>query len=360
MAENRRVELPRRDEPPPPSDQTRPENGGARVAKIGLALVVTAALLWAAGTILLVIFAGILLGVLLEGLTDGLRRRTGLGHTVALTIVAAGSALLLAGIGWLVVPNVAAQLDQLWSELTDAIGRGTALISQWSWGKALIESNPLAQLGNNAGEVLSRITGLATTTFNLVGGAAVIVFIGLYLAADPRLYTAGLVGLLPHDRRDRARQVLSELAHTLHWWLIGRAFSMVVIGATVGVGLWLLGVPLALTLGILSGLLNFVPYIGPLVAAVPGILIGFAADVQTGIWVTGLYLLAELLESYILTPVVLRRTVELPPALTLAVQLLGGLFFGIVGIAMATPLAAAGIVLTRMLWVEDRLGDRER
>lgn len=349
-----------RPKPPTPEPAAaapaRPDSA-ARVLELALAILVGGMVAWIAGHVLLVIFAGILLGVLLGGLSDALARHTPLGHQLALTAVASSALALAIAVGLLVVPALAGQLDQLWSELTEAVRQLSSRLQQWSWGQALVQSEPLARLGDNIGAVLARVTGLAATTLNLFGALVVIVFIGLYLAAEPDLYVRGIVKLVRPERRARAREVLAELGHTLQWWLIGRAFSMAVIGAMIGVGLWLLGVELALTLGILSGLLNFIPYIGPILAAVPGLLVGFAHDPVTGLWVLGLYVLAEGVESYVLTPVVLRRTVELAPAVALAAQLLGGVFFGFIGIALATPLAAALLVLVRMLYVEDRLHD---
>jgi len=163
---------------------------------------------------------------------------------------------------------------------------------------------------------------------------------------------------VPLPARPRAREVLAELKRTLGWWLLGRLCSMLVIGTATGVGLRLLGVPLALTLGLIAALLSFVPYIGPILAALPAVLIGLTQGPLQAFHVLLFYVGLQTLESYLFTPLVQRRAIALPPALQLAAQVLAGVLFGVIGLALATPLTAAGQVLVRMIYVEGMLGDR--
>ncbi|WP_420473766.1 AI-2E family transporter [Noviherbaspirillum sp. ST9] len=141
-------------------------------------------------------------------------------------------------------------------------------------------------------------------------------------------------------------------------WLRGKLLSMTVVGAATAIGLTILGVPLALALGLVAGLLDFIPYIGPVLAAIPALLIAFSQGPMLALYVILLFIVLQLLEGYLLLPLIERKTVSMPPALTITMQVLMGLAFGLAGIALATPLTAVVAVLVAMLYVEDVLDDR--
>lgn len=310
-------------------------------------------LAWVVGGFLLTVFAGILLAVFLHGLSSFLGHWTGLGRGWSLGVVGVTLLVVVGAGGWLLGPQVAEQIDDLWRQLSVRLEWFARILESYGWGQEI-----RSRLASSAGELAAGLRGAFQVAAGLIGTFAVILFLGIYIAAEPGVYTGGLVRLVPRQRRTRASAILEELGETLGWWLIGRAFSMVVVGILVWLGLSLLGVKLAVTLGLLAGLLDFIPYIGPVIAAVPAIAIAFADGPQQAAYVALLYIAVQSGESYLLTPLVQRRAVSLPPALTLSAQILGGLFFGLLGVAMATPLAAAGIVLVRRLYVEDVLGDR--
>jgi predicted PurR-regulated permease PerM len=140
--------------------------------------------------------------------------------------------------------------------------------------------------------------------------------------------------------------------------VLGRLFSMVALGILTALGLWALGVPAAVALGLFAALLTFVPYIGAFVAALPAVLLAAAVKPILALYVAGLYLAIHIIEGYVLVPLVQRRAAHLPPALILAAQLILGLLAGIFGLLLAPPLLAAIVVLVRDIYVEDTLGDR--
>lgn len=141
------------------------------------------------------------------------------------------------------------------------------------------------------------------------------------------------------------------------WWLIGRLLSMLIVGITVTISLWLLGIPLALTLGLLAALLDFIPNLGPTLATVPAVLLALMQSPTQAVYVLLIYIVIQQAESYLLTPIVQHRTVSLPPALTIIAQVILGVLFGVMGLILASPLAAVVLVLIKMLYVEDVLGD---
>jgi len=208
------------------------------------------------------------------------------------------------------------------------------------------------------GGVLSGLTGLASSTFGALIDAAVVAVVAVYLASEPSLYANGLKHLLPFGYRRRASEVLAVLDQALGRWLIGRLLLMVVNGVLTAIALWAFGVPLALTLGVIAGVLNFIPNVGPLIAAVPAVLIALTEGPSLAVYTAGIYLVVQMVDGYVLTPLVDRRSVELPPVLTISAQVLLGTLFGFVGLLVASPLTATAMILVKMLYIENVLGDR--
>ena len=206
--------------------------------------------------------------------------------------------------------------------------------------------------------MLQSFFGVAVNVVEVVGGIVVIVFIALYGAAEAGRYAGGLVRLVPPARRARAAEILHETASAIWYWMLGRLFSMAVLGVITALGLWLLEVPLPVALGFLAGIMIFVPYIGSIASAIPAVIIAASINLTLAVYVIALYLGVHLVEGYILVPLVQRRAVHLPPALTLSAQLILGFLAGFIGLLFATPLVAAGLVLVRMIYVEGILGDR--
>ncbi|MGE0082689.1 MAG: AI-2E family transporter, partial [Thiohalomonadaceae bacterium] len=178
-----------------------------------------------------------------------------------------------------------------------------------------------------------------------------------YLAAEPDLYRRGMLRLLPIRSRAGAEALLDEIGGMLTRWMFGQFVSMSTIGLLTWLGLSLLGVPLAATLGLAAALLTFIPTIGPILAATPAVLVGFSVEPLLALWVVLLYLVVESLESYLVTPLVQRQVVHLPPVLVLGAQLLLAILYGLLGLFVAAPLAVAVMVLVKRLYVEGVLGD---
>ena len=234
-----------------------------------------------------------------------------------------------------------------------------ARLEGYEWAQQAIDQLPsLSEAFVGRGGVLSRLPGVASLPLGLIVNVVVVIVVGLYLALQPGLYSAGIKHLLPFRARRRAGEVLSALDQALGRWLLGRFGLMVINGGLTATALWLLGVPLAFTLGLIAGVLNFIPNVGPFIAAVPAVLIAFVQSPQTALYTMIVYLVVQVVDAYILTPLVDRKSVELPPVVTIAAQVLLGLMFGFVGLLLASPLTAAAMILVKMLYVEDVLGDR--
>ena len=179
----------------------------------------------------------------------------------------------------------------------------------------------------------------------------------IYLASEPRFYVRGFLRLFPENRRQRALEILKEIVDTLGWWLIGKFASMLFIGITTWIGLYFLGVPLSLSLGLIAGLLAFIPNFGPILSVIPAVLLAFIESPIKAVYVLALYIGVQVVESNIVTPYIERRTIELPPVLTISAQLALGILLGGIGLVLATPLLAATMVLVQTIYIEDVLGE---
>ncbi|HEX7448490.1 MAG TPA: AI-2E family transporter [Pirellulales bacterium] len=330
--------------------------------RVALVIAVVAAiggvLLWLAGRTLLLIFAGILFAVFLSGLTDLVARYTRLPRGWSLAVVVCLLTILLAAAGWFMAARLAEQAQQFGEELPRAVKHLRERLDEYAWGTWLATELKDIRLSAEEREgAVSKAATAASAAMEGVTGLVVILFIGLFVAADPELYKGGLVRMAPMDRRPRARQVIDGVGSAMWRWILGRGLAMAAVGLCATIGFALIGMPVALILGLFAGLVNFVPNLGPLIWLVPAMLLALTQGGAQALYVGILFIVVQTAEGYLLTPLVQQRMIHLAPAITIIVQVLLGALFGIAGVALATPLAAAVLVLVRMLYIEDALGD---
>jgi len=327
---------------------------------VGIVTAVALILLlsWKATNVLLLLFAGVLLAVFLNGISQWITNHTRIPYKITLVLVVVGLVLLL-GAGWAwAAPSLIQQAGDLSEGLVSTLQSERDMIAGTEWGQTILAQMPtLDEIIASPQSLLANVTNIFATAINALTGIIVIFFVGLYLAYEPNLYRDGLVQLVPFQRRERAREVLAILGNTMRHWLKGRFVAMVAIGATTVLGLSLIGVPLAFILGVLAGLLDFIPFVGPLIAVVPALIIAAASGSEQLLYVVILFLAIQAIEGYFLTPLVERQAVSMPFAITIMAQVFFGLLAGLLGVALASPLAAAILVLLKMLYVEDVLGD---
>lgn len=320
------------------------------------------ALLYYTFDVILLIFAASLLAIFLRGLAEILGRFINVGEGWLVLIVSAILILILAGAITMLAPDVAVQMRDLREKLPVSAQEVANYISQFGWGRTLIDQMPSIDAirhNINPSQLLSGVGGFFSTTVGAVGNFFIVILLAIYLASEPRFYIRGFIKLFPKGRRHRATQVLGAVGETLRWWLIGKVASMIFIGLLTWIGLRVLGVPLALTLGLIAGLLSFIPNFGPILSAIPALLLAFIASPITAVYVLGLYVGVQLVESNVVTPLIERETVELPPALTIVFQLALAVLVGGLGLVLATPLLAMIMVLVQMVYIQDVLGDRD-
>jgi predicted PurR-regulated permease PerM len=269
--------------------------------------------------LLLILFAGLLAAVVMDGLARAVHRRLPVPRKVALVTGFVLAVTGLAAFFWWSGPRIAEQLDSLLNRIPEVVGG---------------------------------VTGVFTSVVGAASSAAIVTFLGVYLAWDPDVYRSAVLRMAPEgERRDRLERMFETTGHTLRRWMVARLVSMSVVGVLTGAALAVAGVPLALALGLIAGVLAFVPFIGPLLALLPAVLVGFGQSSRTALVVVLIYVGVQAVESYLITPVVEKEAVYLPPAFLIAAQVIMGTLFGLVGVFLATPIAVTGVVLVRTVYL---------
>ncbi len=319
--------------------------------------IVAVAIVWALADVVLLVFAAILLACLLRGGADWLSERIGgtpglwLAAILLLLFSTLGLTLYLRG------PVIAQEVRLVYGELSEEMKSLWARLGAVEWIQPVV-----SRVQDFINDGMSRIAGIAagvgTKTLGGLGSLVVVLVAGVYFAIDPVLYVKGVLRLMPRSWRPHGLEAMREIATTLRWWFIGQFVDMVAIGLLTGIGLYLLGVKLAVTLALIAALFNFVPYIGALAGAVPAILVALGQGPQTAAYVAILFVAVQTLEGNLIAPMIQKQTVEMAPVLTIMSQTVLGSLFGPLGLVLATPLTAAGVVAVRKVYIEDVLGDR--
>jgi predicted PurR-regulated permease PerM len=322
--------------------------------------VALALLLWRIRTALLLGFIGILLAVLYRGLAGVVTRYTRIPIHWTLLIVAVSLLGLIALFFWFAGPPINEQFSQMVKTLPTAINRIQETVNQYPVGQYILSylQPPQPGAGGSGLSLIFGVTGIASTIYGILTDLLLVAVSAVYFAVNPQMYKRGILLLIPKSKSLRISEVLDESVSTLGYWLWGQVIMMAFVGLMVAVGLWIVGVPLAFVLGIISAILEFVPIIGPVVGAVPGILIAITGGWVQALYATLVYLIVQETEANILAPLIQKITVEVPPALVVLAVVAFGSLFGFLGVFVATPLTALIIVWVRMLYVEDALGKR--
>ena len=336
-----------------------------RVTLIVFGVLIALRFLWIAHAIFIVAFLGVLLGLAVARAVDWLERahiRRGLGAALVIAALVGSLAMVFVLIG----PSIREQSSELTRELPKALEE----VDRWfnrTPVKTLIPTPPAqspqqktgltAQLAGELKSSTKFLFPIVSSVFGAVGGLVIVLFIAMYIAAQPGLYREGVLHLIPHHLRDRGEEWLATLGDTLRQWLIARLIAMVIIGAVTGGALALMDVKAAAALGVLAGLLEFVPFFGPVASAIPAVGVALVDSPQKAAWVIGLYVLVQQLEGNVVTPLLLEKRLDIPPVLTVVSVAAMGVVFGIIGMLIAEPLLAVVLVTTKMLYVNDAIGD---
>ncbi|MCP3383641.1 AI-2E family transporter [Bradyrhizobium sp. CCGUVB4N] len=342
--------------------------GGIGVVLFTAMLVFT----WYFAATLLLIFTGMLLGVGLNALTNALGRRVQLPHAARLAIVCIVLAALLAGVAYLGGATIAEQASVLSNTIKSQIshvrsflenhGIDTSVFDLGNAGSAASSSGDTAPapaanqtshgplpgagaLASSGGAIVSQTFKLLFGAISAVGNIFIVLFLGLAFAAQPGVYHDGLLFLVPARHRIRATLIVDRIGETLERWLIAQIIVMIAVGVVTWIGLAIIGIPGSFILGIQAGLLAFIPTVGAIIAGVVVVLASLASGWIPALSALILFLGVHAMESYVLTPILQRQALDIPPATLFAFQILLGVVFGIWGLALALPLVAIAKVM---------------
>jgi predicted PurR-regulated permease PerM len=349
------------------------------------------ALAWVARDIVFTAFLGVLFGLAVGAGADRLTRlRIPRGIGAPLVVIAFLGTLY--GVGAAIAPTVRTQVVELRTRVPEAVDRIEAWVNARPGVAGLFlgghevagepsaapaptatgrtgtgtATQPAARGPTLRERITEQLSGTArylfpflSSTITVAAGLFLILVLAIYVGADPGLYHAGLMRLFPRGARDRAGAVLTRIATVLRRWLVTQLVAMVVIGVVSTVTLLLLGVKAAVALGVIAGLLEFVPTVGPILAAVPAIAMGFLDSPEKALTVGLAYLVIQQLEGHVLIPILMKEGMDLPPALTIVTQAVMALLFGFLGLMVAVPLLAVVIVPVKLLYMEGVVGDAE-
>lgn len=286
---------------------------------------------------LLLIIAGLVFASMLDGGARLLGRVLPIGRGWRLTIVILATFGFIGGVGAFAGMQIGEQAETFRTVIESQLQRGLDWVSSFGLFSGGIRVEDFSQqiMGS-----LGRLTTAVSSALGALTSLFMIIVIGIFVAVEPRIYERGIGWMLPMRRRDQFYRTVDHMAHTLRRLMAGRLLGM----AVEGVGTWLLlllgGVPMAALLGILTGLLAFLPNIGAIISGVLIVLVGFSVSWEAGLWAIGVYLVVQIVDGYLIVPYVARKTVDLAPALVLGAQLLFGALLGIMGLALADPIVA--------------------
>lgn len=298
-------------------------------------------LIWIGRVIFLLLFASIIGAILLTTVSSWLHTRLKIKQGAALALFLCVSFTLVALLVWVLGPNAVQQFADLETELPLAAHSLLNQIQSHSWGQWLMKQSPGAeQVSSGFSFAITRIGGIVVSSATILAGLIIVFSLSVYFSSEPGMYYNGIRRLVPEDYRKILDDCCASVAQILRWWVLAKLISMTMVGILISIGLWIVGVPLAGSLGIIAALMTFIPNVGPLISVIPAALLALAISPTTGLLALLVFAIVFTLEGYIVTPLLERNIVRLPPAMTLTMQLLLAAVAGPVGVALAAPMAA--------------------
>jgi predicted PurR-regulated permease PerM len=309
--------------------------------------------------VILLVFAGILFAILWRGIARWLSEKTKINKFFSLIFVIIANFSLFVGLYFALAPSVSNQINELAQRIPEAVNEILEDLRQTEFGRNLIDGVSNHFNSDAPMENVGQVFNIFAAILQFIIDVMIIAVFGVFFAINPKLYKTGFIKLFPFHKRERVKEIFNQLDFTLFRWFLGQILDMFLTSLLIGIGLWLLDVPLVLAFAVITFFLSFIPNIGPIVAAVPPVLISLMDSPQKALYVALMYLGVQLFESYVITPNIQRRAIKMPPVLLLVIQIFFAIILGVLALFLSTPLLATVIVIIRMAYVEDVLGDKE-
>ena len=328
--------------------------------KILIVVATTLALLlvWTLRNVVLLAFGAVLVSIIISGITGFIQRITHMRRSFCLTLAVLIIVAVIALFSWWMGGEIQEQAKRIIDQMPAAWDSIRARFADMTIGH-FIEDH-YSSFSGTGGNMVSGIAGTTATFAGSIANLVLMLFSGLFLAAQPKLYRAGFLKLFPRNRQDQAAETLDHCHFALKSWLVGKLVSMTIVAVFIALGLWLVGLPSPLAFGLLAGTGEFVPFIGSITTMIPALLIAFIMGGNNILWTIGVYLGVYLgvqqVQSNIIAPLITREMVNIPGAVTLLGIASFGVLFGITGILFAEPLTVLIFTLVQKLYVRDALG----
>lgn len=326
----------------------------ATITVMVIAIVGVAWLLMTLSEFLLLVFAALVLAAIFDAMTRKVSAVTRAPRSLALTLSVVALLALFAGVFALFGTQLAREFDTIRDSIPPAIEQFRGFLDQIGLGEPA--RDVLDQGSGDLSKLLSQAGNYALTLGNGLANF-VLVFVGaIFIASDPAVYRRGLLLLVPRPAEATAAAAIDDASRGLSGWMVGQAVSSLVVAALTWGGLALLGVPASGGLGLIAGLLDVIPMIGPIISGVPAVLLAFTVSPMTALWTVGLFLLVQQLQGNFLQPMIQKQAVNTPPAVLLFAVVAAGLLFGLLGVLLAAPLTVVIYVLVQRIYVRELLG----
>lgn len=343
-------------QPGSPSTNDSATRSVVRLVFLTIGIVVLLLVAWVGRVIVMLLVASAVIAVLLSSVVDWVTARLKIRRGLAFALLLTGSVVAVFLTLWIRGPSIIEQFADLQRDLPQAANKFLDRLNGYQQGRWLLAQwSDYTQTFGNIGSAMRQIGGFVLSAASVIGALGLVLFLGLYLAAEPQVYFYGIRRFIPKSDRATFDACAESAAGVLRRWLISQTFSMIAVGMIVTGGLWALAVPLAGTLGIIAALLTFIPNVGPIVSALPAVLLAVAISPVKGFLVILLFLFVHFIEGNFITPLLQRQIVRLPPALTLTAQLLLAVIAGPLGLALAAPLTAIAMGTFHVLLPDDSL-----
>ncbi len=299
---------------------------------------------------MLLTIAATLLAIYFLGCADFFQRKLKISHGWALAVSIGVNILLLTAFFWFVGARLQNQISELSDSLPETIENGKAYLQQSRIGRKVID---YLDFSGNSQKTISMARQFFSSSFGIISDLYIILLLTMFFIAGPQTYRKGIIKLLPGSAKEKGESLLDELYSVLKKWIKGQLFGFLFIAILTGLGLWILGMPMIITLALIAGVLNFIPNFGPIIALIPAGLIGLMQGTTTAILVICLYTFIQIVQSAVTQPLIQKKMVNLPPALVIFGQIAMGLLGGFWGVLLASPIVAIIMTIVNKLYVEN-------
>jgi predicted PurR-regulated permease PerM len=302
-------------------------------------------------SVILLVLAGVLISIYFHGFAGLLNKWLHIPQKASVLCSVLINLLLLIGFFWFVGDRLQSQISQLSDTLPKSLENAKAWLKDYPGGDKLLS---LVRSSGDSAKTLTLAKSFFSSSFGILSDIYIIILLAMFFTASPFVYKKGIIKLLPPKAKSKGDELLTEIHNVLKNWIKGMLIGFIFIGVLSGLGLWIIGIPLVLTLALIAGLMNFIPNFGPIIALVPAVLLALTQGTTTALIVIGIYTGIQIVQSAVTQPLIQKKMVNIPPALIIFGQVAMGLLGGFWGVLLATPIVAIIMTAVDKLYVQEQ------